>query len=881
MLKTCRTCRTLWEYIGGSRMRKGDRLLGRQLRQADLTAGPVRRHGVERPGVGSPRFQLTEILCSSRRTLGMNVWCDAAPSVAEDPSLLFAKCVVVGASDPQKIILREAAVPEREFVAKATQLFHCNENCDPMNTADIGLLAHPNTASVLELLKTRYLHDNIYTLADPLLVSINPFWDLGNCSQETIQHYGNAANPGVLPPHVFSIARRAADNINTTGISQTILVSGESGAGKTEATKHIMRYFASAAGENECACCAARDLRIQSAVMAANPVLEAFGNAKTALNDNSSRFGKFVCLQIARGGGIEHGHVRSFLLEKSRVVVQAETERSYHIFYQLLKGASADLKKKLSLKSCKDYKLLNPHCVEIPGKDDATNFVEVLNGFESMGMEAQTVESVLSLVAGVLLLGNIRIQAEPIDGLPDAAVICDEDRKDFEKACDLLFLDAAGVEEALLVRVTIAGSNEIKGRWTQHQSELLKESLCKGVYERLFEWLVRQVNRNISNPEGMDDFIGLLDIFGFEVFKNNSLEQLFINVTNELLQATFVDLVFTRECALYESEGLTTEVLDYQSPQPIIDLLCAKSGSVLSLLEDSCLSPGNTDTKFTTAVKAQIKKAGNRGAEKMGSDVNFTVCHSIGNITYDTTGFIAKNKDQLRADLVDLVNESPNPVASQLYDGVEVARGKLMKGQLIGSQFLLQLQNLTAIIERTEPHFIRCVKPNDEKQPKNFNAKKIHPQLRALSVLEALQLRNVGYAYRRPFAEFVQQHRFVHLSALHMLQKDSRQAALAVLQAAGLKESTDYRMGKTMVFLTREAQQRIMARQRDHLAHMRPLVRTLEAILRRRSLRRNLETHVQTIIRLQAHVRRQLLLLEMRGHAQVPRPAPSRAPTVA
>ncbi|KAL8446849.1 hypothetical protein Emag_004610 [Eimeria magna] len=852
---------------------------------------------------------------------GMNVWCDVAPSVSEDPSLLYAKCVVVGASDPQRILLHEVTGPEKQFVAKATQLFHCNDSVDPLNTPDIGLLAHPNTASVLELLKTRYLHDNIYTLADPLLVSVNPFWDLGNCSQEVIEQYGNAVNPGVLPPHVFSIARRAADNMNTTGISQTILVSGESGAGKTEATKHIMRYFASAAGEVE-AGGKPRDLRIQSAVMAANPVLEAFGNAKTSLNDNSSRFGKFVCLQIARGGGIEHGHVQSFLLEKSRVVVQAETERSYHIFYQLLKGASSDLQKKLALKGCKEYKLLNPHCVDIPGKDDAANFVEVLNGFEYMGMDTQTVEYVLSLVAGVLLLGNVRVEGEPIDGLPDAAVICKGDIKDFQvrlrlflqfndstleswsftaavlgkrvrvglrvvifkpsqKACELLFLDPAGLEEALLIRMTIAGSNEIKGRWTQHQSELLKESLCKGVYERLFEWLVRQVNRNISNPEGMDNFIGLLDIFGFEVFKDNSLEQLFINVTNELLQATFVDLVFTRESALYESEGLTTEVLDYQSPQPIIDLLCAKKNSVLSLLEDSCLSPGSSDAKFTSAVKAQIKKAGNRGAEKMGSDINFTVCHSIGNITYDTTGFIAKNKDQLRADLVELLNESPNPVASQLYEGVEVARGKLMKGQLIGSQFLLQLQNLTGIIEQTEPHFIRCVKPNDEKQPKNFSARKILPQLRALSVLEALQLRSVGYSYRRPFADFVKQHRFIRLSALDMLQKDARQAALSVLQTAGLKEATDYRMGKTMVFLTRDAQQRIMARQRDHLAHMRPLVRTLEAIVRRRSLRRSLETHVQTIVRLQAHVRRQLLLLEMRGHAQAPRPMPSRASTAA
>ncbi|OEH76123.1 myosin A [Cyclospora cayetanensis] len=745
---------------------------------------------------------------------GMNVWCDAAPSVSEDSSALYSKCVVIDASDSQKVVLREMANPESEFTAKATQLFYCNENYDPLATADVGMLAHPNAASVLEMLKTRYLHDTIYTLADPLLVSINPFWDLGCSTQDTIKQYGDAANPGLLPPHIFSIARRAVDNMNSTGINQTILVSGESGAGKTEATKHIMRYFASAAGDIEAAV-KPRDTRIESAVMAANPVLEAFGNAKTALNDNSSRFGKFVRLQLGKGGGIEHGHVQSFLLEKSRVVVQAENERSYHIFYQLIKGAPEPLRKKLALKTCQDYKLLNPHCVDIPGKNDAKDFVEVLAGFQSMGMDTEIVESVLSLVSGVLLLGNVQIGHEAIDGLPDAAVICKEDRKEFEKACELLFLDAEGVEEALLVRMTVAGSHEVKGRWTQHQSELLKDSLCKGVFERLFEWLVRQVNFNISNPKGMESFIGLLDIFGFEVFKNNSLEQLFINVTNELLQATFVDLVFTRESALYESEGITTEVLYFESPQPVISLLCAKKNSVLSLLEDSCLSPGSTDAKLTTAVKAQIKKARNRGSEKPGSDLDFTICHCIGNITYCTEGFIAKNKDQLRAEFAELLSASTNLVASQLYDGVEVVRGKLMKGQLIGSQFLVQLQNLISIIEETEPHFIRCVKPNDEKLPKHFNARKILPQLRALSILEAIQLRSVGYSYRRPFADFVRQYRFVNLSAMDTMHKDSRQASLDVLSATGLKDTADYRIGKTMVFLTRDAQQRIMALQRD------------------------------------------------------------------
>ncbi|CDI78780.1 hypothetical protein EAH_00036960 [Eimeria acervulina] len=333
---------------------------------------------------------------------GMNVWCDAAPSVLEDSAVLFAKCLVLDANDIQRVLLREIAIPEREFVASLNHLFHCNENTDALSVSDLGLLAHPNAASVLELLKMRYMQDVVYTWADPLLISINPFCDLKNCTQEEIKLYSEAMNVGVLPPHIFSIARRAVDNINATGINQTILVSGQSGAGKTEATKQIMRYLATASGEVEAAG-KPKDTRIEASVMAANPVLEAFGNAKTILNDNSSRFGKF-----------------------------SENERSYHIFYQLIKGASRELRNKLHLKTCEEYRLLNPQCIDIPKKDDAADFLEVLKGFDSMGLGVQTVESVLSLLSGILLLGNVRINQTEVEGLPDAAVICEEDRKDFQ-----------------------------------------------------------------------------------------------------------------------------------------------------------------------------------------------------------------------------------------------------------------------------------------------------------------------------------------------------------------------------------------------------------------------------------------------------------------
>uniref|UniRef100_A0A8C9H234 Myosin-A-like n=1 Tax=Piliocolobus tephrosceles TaxID=591936 RepID=A0A8C9H234_9PRIM len=579
-----------------------------------------------------------------------------------------------------------------------------------MSFGDIGSLNHTNIPCVLDFLKQRYVKNQIYTTAAPLIVAINPYKDLGNTTKEWIRRYRDASDYTKLPPHVFTCARTALENLHGVNKSQTIIVSGESGAGKTEATKQIMRYFASSKSGN-------MDLRIQTAIMAANPVLEAFGNAKTIRNNNSSRFGRFMQLIISHEGGIKNGSIVAFLLEKSRIISQDENERSYHIFYQFLKGASSAMKSKYGLKDLKSYSLLNPNSVNVNGIDDVKDFNEVMESLKNMQLSDDQIDVIFSIIAGILTLGNVRLIEVADAGLTDAAAIHNEDTGLFRKACELMFLDAEAVKREILIKVTIAGGNKIEGRWNKKDAEVLKSSLCKAMYEKLFIWIINYLNSRIEPKDGFSVFMGMLDIFGFEVFKNNSLEQLFINITNEMLQKNFIDIVFERETKLYREEGISSAELKYTSNKDVISVLCDKGRSVLSYLEDQCLAPGGTDEKFVSACVINLKTNEKFIPAKVASNKNFLIQHTIGAIQYCAENFLFKNKDVLRGELVEVIMASNNDIVKALFEGQIIEKGKIAKGSLIGSQFLNQLISLMSLINCTEPHFIRCIKPNENKKP--------------------------------------------------------------------------------------------------------------------------------------------------------------------
>lgn len=791
---------------------------------------------------------------------GFQVWCDVAPSVKDDPELLFAKCSLQPGSTVDKVKLTQIEPPGKEneeFEVSTNNIWNCNSSIDPMTYGDIGMLPHTNAPCVLDFLRFRFLKNQIYTTADPLVVAINPFRDLGNTTKQWIETYRDAADHTKLPPHVFYTARVALDNLHSVRKSQTIIVSGESGAGKTEATKQMMRYFAAAKSGN-------MDLRIQTAIMAANPVLEAFGNAKTIRNDNSSRFGRFMQLIVAKEGGIQFGSVFAFLLEKSRVLTQDDSERSYHIFYQFCKGADSSTKAKYKLKNLNEYNYINSSCVDVSTADDKEGYKEVQESFRSMNLTEAQIHSIWSVVSGVLLMGNVKIDATQDSGLHDAAIIQGENLQTFNDACSLMFLNPENVKRELLNKVTVAGGQKVESRWNQTESDMLKSSLAKAMYEKIFLWIIKALNKNIEPQNGFKTFMGMLDIFGFEVFKNNSLEQLFINITNEMLQKNFLDIVFERESKLYRDEGVSTTVLQYTSNKEVIECLTSKGKSILAILEDQCLAPGGSDTTLVRNCKTSLQSCSKFQAAKVGSDSNFIVIHTIGEIQYCSAGFLFKNKDVLRPELMECVQASTDEVVSQLFEGITMEKGKMAKGMLIGSQFISQLEDLMALINSTEPHFVRCVKPNDSKKPLDFSPTKVIIQLHALSILEALQLRQLGYSYRRLFEEFLYQFKFVDPGVAEDVSLELKDRCIKLLEGSHLPKDS-YAIGKTMVFLKQQTAKDLTRLQRERLSLLQPAVGLLEAVYLKSRYKKELKKKLPPFIRFQAHIRRHLVNHNLSG----------------
>ena len=798
------------------------------------------------------------------------IWSSKGPGIDKNGDVLFVKCLTQPGSTLKDIKVKqiEPKDPKEEvYTVVQADAYNLNENLNYEDVSDIGNLPHKNDACVLEFLRARMKLGLIYSSADPLLVAVNPFKDLKNATDAHIMGYRDAPDAARLAPHIFKTARVALDTLHGVKKSQTVIVSGESGAGKTEATKQIMRYFASAKTGGI-------DLRIQKAVLAANPVLEAFGNAKTTNNNNSSRFGRFMMLDVVKGGGIRHGKVQNFLLEKSRVVMQDSSERSYHIFYQLLKGASPESRRDLKLLGLKEYAMLNPNCADADGIDDVADFKEVTRAFDTMQLTKQEQDQILKIVSGVLLLGNAKIDGVSRDGLSDAAEICKSTKRHLLDACELLALNVEAVEDAICRKHMKIGESVVHSSFDKSTAEMLRGSLSKGLYDALFSWIVKKLNVNIEPESGFTHFMGMLDIFGFEVFPNNSLEQLFINITNEKLQKNFIDVVFDRETKLYRAEGISDAKIDWTTNDAVINMLTGRQ-SLMSVLEDQCLVSGGTDEKMLSTAKQALKNEVTFVCGKYGSEDKFTVEHTIGLIDYMIKDFIFKNRDVLRAELIDVIQASPNPVTSDLFDGVKKEKGKLAKGELIGSQFLLQLNSLMGIINSTEPHFVRCIKPNDLKRPLTFHDAKVLVQLYALSVMDALKLKELGFSYRREFEEFIQQYKFVNLG-LASGSEDSRIRAEKMVACTKVKNA-DYRIGKTMIFMKPSAVKRVDEAQRDALSAWVPIVNIIEAIKEKQSLRKSYLGRRNNTVRVQALCRRYIatkgLSVKPRGYDETLRAA--------
>ena len=626
---------------------------------------------------------------------------------------------------------------------------------------------------------------------------------------------------GELSPHVFAVAEAAFRAMSKEKASQSILVSGESGAGKTETAKQIMQYLAHMGGR-----CADADggetggdgdvefdhaRPVEQQVLESNPLLEAFGNAKTVRNDNSSRFGKFIEIQFDEHDRISGAAIRTYLLERSRIVNVDDPERNFHVFYQLLDGASDDERATLRLKTPADYHYTNQSsCATLDGVDNATEYAATRRAMDVVGIEKREQDAVMRVIAGILHLGNVDFK--PIDGASDDGC----ELKDaasataLEDAAAVMMVDASRLEKALKTRTIATPDGAITKPLDVHAALNSRDSLAKTLYSRLFDWLVARINVSIGQDASSECFIGVLDIYGFESFKTNSFEQFCINLANEKLQQHFNQHVFKMEQEEYEREAIDWSYIEFVDNQDVLDLIEKKSNppGIITMLDEACMFPTTTHEQLSQKLYAGLSD-NPRFKKPKRSVTAFTLTHYAGEVTYDSDHFIEKNKDFVVAEHQSLLASSGMELLVGIFDvkadaALKAAggggRGKnAMKFSSIAAGFKTQLAELMAKLNQTSPHYIRCIKPNQLNKPMVFENANVLHQLRCGGVLEAVRISCAGYPSRKPVEEF--------LDRFGLLAKDKDalfkpglevDVIKSILADAGL---SSWQMGKTKVFL--------------------------------------------------------------------------------
>ncbi|KAJ6793899.1 myosin-17-like [Iris pallida] len=704
-------------------------------------------------------------------------------------------------------------------------------------------LSYLHEPGVLQNLAARYELNEIYTYTGNILIAINPFQRLPHLYDTHMMEQYKGAGFGELSPHVFAVADVAYRAMITEGKSNSILVSGESGAGKTETTKMLMRYLAYLGGRS-----GIEGRTVEQQVLESNPVLEAFGNAKTVRNNNSSRFGKFVEIQFDKNGRISGAAIRTYLLERSRVCQINSPERNYHCFY-LLCAAPPEEIAKYKLENPKSFHYLNQSdCYELDGIDDAHEYLATRRAMDIVGITEEEQEAIFRVVAAILHIGNIDFaKGEEID----SSVLKDEkSRFHLNMAAELLMCDAQGLEDALIKRVMVTPEEVITRTLDPGSAIVSRDGLAKTVYSRLFDWLVDKINVSIGQDPNSKSLIGVLDIYGFESFKCNSFEQFCINFTNEKLQQHFNQHVFKMEQEEYTKEEINWSYIEFVDNQDVLDLIEKKPGGIIALLDEACMFPKSTHETFAQKLYQTFTK-NKRFIKPKLSRTNFTISHYAGEVTYQADHFLDKNKDYVVAEHQDLMNASKCSFVASLFPPLAVETTKASKFSSIGSRFKVQLQSLMETLNSTEPHYIRCVKPNNVLKPAVFENSNIIQQLRCGGVLEAIRISCAGYPTRRTFYEFL--HRFSVLAPEYLEGNfDDKVACEKILDKMKMQ---GYQIGKNKVFLRAGQMAQLDAKRAEVLGKA---ARTIQRQIRTHMARKEFIMLRKTAILLQSCCRGQL-----------------------
>uniref|UniRef100_A0A3Q4BQP0 Uncharacterized protein n=1 Tax=Mola mola TaxID=94237 RepID=A0A3Q4BQP0_MOLML len=662
---------------------------------------------------------------------------------------------------------------------------------DRVGIQDFVLLDETTEVAFLSNLQKRFSKDLIYTYIGTSLVSINPYKQLDIYNKKLMELY-MGVNFFELPPHIYALADNAYQTMLTEFNNHFILISGESGAGKTEASKKILQYYAVS--------CPSTALlnTVRDKMLMSIPVLEAFGNAKTLKNNNSSRFGKYMDIQFNSQGDAVGGHILNYLLEKSRVVHQNHGERNFHIFYQLVAGAEDDLLHQLGLeRDCQHYKYLTQgECAIVSSINDRNDWKSVKNALLT---DLHSVQHLFGIVASVLHLGNIQFGSDSKARTLTYSLI-------MIFPLQLLGVDAHSLHEGLTFRKLEAKNDQVLTPFTVDHAIYARDALAKAIYGQTFTWLVNTINESMENKDpSKKTVIGLLDIYGFEVFYVNSFEQFCINYCNEKLQQLFIQLTLKAEQEEYELEDIEWEVVQFFNNRIICDLVEEKHKGIISILDEECLRPGDaTDLTFLERLEEKIGNhphfVSHKLADKMTRKTlergDFRLLHYAGEVTYCVVGFLDKNNDLIYRNIKDVSLQMNIFLSCEARIAFSIRR----RPETVATQFKSSLLKLTEILMAKEAWYIRCLKSNESKHPGQFDEALIRHQVKYLGLMEHLRVRRAGFAYRRKFEVFLKRYKPLCPATWPHWRGEPADGVEVLVQHLGYLPN-EYKMGRTKIFI--------------------------------------------------------------------------------
>ncbi|TKS69855.1 Unconventional myosin-Va [Collichthys lucidus] len=713
--------------------------------------------------------------------------------------------------DPSlQLMLEDGTSLEHKLDPKTKNLPYLRNPDILVGENDLTALSYLHEPAVLHNLKVRFVDSKlIYTYCGIVLVAINPYETLPIYGSDIINAY-SGQNMGDMDPHIFAVAEEAYKQMARDERNQSIIVSGESGAGKTVSAKYAMRYFATVSGS-------ASEANVEEKVLASNPIMEAIGNAKTTRNDNSSRFGKYIEIGFDTRFRIIGANMRTYLLEKSRVVFQADEERNYHIFYQLCASSHLPEFKTLKLSSANDFLYTRQgRSPVIDGVDDTKELCTTRNAFTLLGINESYQMGLFQVLAAILHLGNVEIK----DRDSDSSVIPPNNRH-LTAFCDLVGVTYQDMSQWLCHRKLKTATETYIKTIPRLQATNARDALSKHIYAKLFNWIVEHVNKALITNVKQHSFIGVLDIYGFETFEINSFEQFCINYANEKLQQQFNMHVFKLEQEEYMKEQIPWTLIDFYDNQPCINLIEAKMG-VLDLLDEECKMPKGSDDSWAQKLYNTHLKTCSLFEKPRMSNRAFIIQHFADKVEYQCDGFLAKNKDTVNEEQINVLKASKFDLLVELFQDEEKAtsptgqvqgtggrtrlsikpdksREKSSKEhkKTVGCQFRNSLQMLMETLNATTPHYVRCIKPNDFKLAFTFDPKRAVQQLRACGVLETIRISAAGFPSRWTYQEFFSRYRVL------MKQKDvlpdKKMTCRNVLEKL-VQDQDKYQFGKTKIF---------------------------------------------------------------------------------